>query len=87
MPSITRSGDSPAKQIRNQFLYAAPKSSPGATDTPAFKHSFTTSVTLRPRIAWVDEGPDPAALADLHHKAHEACFIANSVKTEVVVDF
>jgi organic hydroperoxide reductase OsmC/OhrA len=46
-----------------------------------------TRVTLRPRIAWVDEGPDPAALVDLHHKAHEACFIANSVKTEVVVDF
>ena len=44
-----------------------------------------TKVTLRPRIEWLDEGPDPAALADLHHKAHEACFIANSVKTEVVV--
>ena len=44
-----------------------------------------TRVTLRPRIAWVDEGPDPAALADLHHKAHEACFIANSVKTEVTI--
>ena len=46
-----------------------------------------TQVTLKPRIAWQDEGPDPAALADLHHKAHEACFIANSVKTEVTVDF
>jgi len=44
-----------------------------------------TRVTLRPRIAWVDEGPDPAALADLHHKAHEACFIANSVTTEVTI--
>ncbi len=44
-----------------------------------------TRVTLRPRIAWVDEGPDPAALADLHHKAHEACFIANSVTTEVII--
>ena len=45
-----------------------------------------TRVTLKPRIEWQDEGPDPAALADLHHKAHEACFIANSVKTEVVVE-
>ena len=43
--------------------------------------------TGEPRIEWPDEGPDPAALADLHHKAHEACFIANSVKTEVVLDF
>ena len=46
-----------------------------------------TRVTLRPRVEWQDEGPDPAALADLHHRAHEACFIANSVKTEVTVDY
>ena len=46
-----------------------------------------TRATLRPQIAWVDEGPDPAALADLHHKAHQACFIANSVKTEVTVEY
>ena len=46
-----------------------------------------TRVILHPRIEWLDEGPDPAALADLHHKAHEACFIANSVKTEVTVDY
>ena len=42
-------------------------------------------VTLRPRIAWGGKGPDPTVLADLHHKAHAACFIANSVKTEVTV--
>ena len=30
--------------------------------------------------------PDEAALADLHHRAHEACFIANSVTTEVTVE-
>jgi organic hydroperoxide reductase OsmC/OhrA len=46
-----------------------------------------TRVTLRPRVEWKDEGPDPAALADLHQKAHEACFIANSVKSGVVVEF
>ena len=44
-----------------------------------------TRVTLKPRIEWKDEGPDPAALADLHHRAHEACFIANSVKSEVTI--
>ena len=37
-----------------------------------------TQVTLRPRIEWDGDAPDDAALADLHHKAHEACFIANS---------
>ena len=45
-----------------------------------------TRVTLRPRIAWGGEAPDAAALADLHHRAHEACFIANSVTTEVLVE-
>ena len=45
-----------------------------------------TRVTLRPRITWGGTTPDPAALADLHHRAHEACFIANSVTTEVTVE-
>ena len=43
-----------------------------------------TVVTLRPRVAFAGHSaPDTAALAALHHAAHEACFIANSVKTEV----
>jgi organic hydroperoxide reductase OsmC/OhrA len=45
-----------------------------------------TSVTLRPRVTWGGTPPDEAALADLHHRAHEACFIANSVTTEVRVE-
>ena len=45
-----------------------------------------TRVTLRPRLTWGDKAPDEAALADLHHRAHEACFIANSVTTEVTVE-
>ena len=45
-----------------------------------------TRVTLRPRIEWGGESPGEAALADLHHRAHDACFIANSVKTEVTVE-
>ena len=45
-----------------------------------------TRVLLRPRIQWGGEmPPDGATLADLHHRAHEACFIANSVTTEVTV--
>ena len=42
-----------------------------------------TKVTLRPRI---EIKGDASLLPDLHHKAHEACFIANSVTTEVVVE-
>jgi organic hydroperoxide reductase OsmC/OhrA len=45
-----------------------------------------TRVTLRPVVEWSGEGPDAAAVAELHHKAHEACFIANSVKTDVRVE-
>ena len=44
-----------------------------------------TSVTLRPRIGFVGPQPSPDQLADLHHRAHEGCFIANSVRTVVTV--
>ena len=45
-----------------------------------------TRVTLRPRVTWAGDPPDDAAIADLHHRAHEACFIANSVTTAVTVE-
>lgn len=44
-------------------------------------------VTLRPRIAFSGaREPTQTELDELHHKAHEACFIANSVKTRVDVE-
>jgi organic hydroperoxide reductase OsmC/OhrA len=45
-----------------------------------------TRVSLRPTIDYLGEAPTPEAAGRLHHAAHEACFIANSVKTEVVVE-
>jgi organic hydroperoxide reductase OsmC/OhrA len=43
-----------------------------------------TEVTLRPAVTFGGERrPDRAELMRLHHAAHEACYIANSVKTEV----
>jgi organic hydroperoxide reductase OsmC/OhrA len=45
-----------------------------------------TRVTLRPKIAYGGNTPDQAKLDELHHQAHELCFIANSVKTEVKVE-
>ena len=45
-----------------------------------------TNVTLHPRIAWAGTAPDAAALAELHDKAHHACFIANSVTTKVTIE-
>lgn len=45
-----------------------------------------TRVTLRPAVRFAGPRPDAAALAELHHQAHLGCFIASSVKTEVVVE-
>ena len=45
-----------------------------------------TLVTLHPRVTWGGDPPDEAAIADLHHRAHDACFIANSVTSEVTVE-
>jgi organic hydroperoxide reductase OsmC/OhrA len=44
-----------------------------------------TTVTLDPRIRFSGPQPSPDQLADLHHRAHEGCFIANSVRTVVTV--
>lgn len=44
-----------------------------------------TKVVLHPQIEWVGEAPDNAKLDRMHHEAHEACFIANSVETKVTV--
>ncbi len=45
-----------------------------------------TRIVLSPEIDFVGEAPDPEALARLHHEAHERCFIANSLRTEIVVE-
>ena len=45
-----------------------------------------TRVELRPRITWGgDRKPTADELERMHHAAHENCFIANSVTTEVTV--
>jgi organic hydroperoxide reductase OsmC/OhrA len=46
-----------------------------------------TRVTLHPEVCFSGEHrPSPAEIEQLHHAAHEACFIANSVKSEVVCE-
>jgi organic hydroperoxide reductase OsmC/OhrA len=46
-----------------------------------------TRVTLRPEIIFSSERqPDKTELDAIHHEAHERCFIANSLKSEVVVE-
>lgn len=45
-----------------------------------------TQVTLRPAVTFAGAKPAPEQFAQLHHRTHERCFIANSVKTEVLIE-
>ena len=46
-----------------------------------------TKVTLTPKITFSgDKKPSADELDKMHHAAHDNCFIANSVKTEVTVE-
>ncbi len=47
---------------------------------------WVSKVTLAPSIVFAGaKHPTPEQLDELHHLAHEECYIANSVKSEVVV--
>lgn len=43
-------------------------------------------IVLRPKIDFAGEAPGAEALARLHDEAHERCFIASSLRTEIVVE-
>lgn len=46
-----------------------------------------TAITLRPKVVFSGSNiPDAEKLKQLHHKAHENCFIANSVLANVTVE-
>ena len=45
-----------------------------------------TRVTLRPEVRYAGRKPNPEEHAKLHEDAHHKCFIANSVKTEVLIE-
>ena len=49
------------------------------------KRIAITRVVLRPKITWGSEPPDQEKLDELHHQAHEHCFIASSVTTKIEV--
>lgn len=46
-----------------------------------------TKVVLRPNVKFSgDRKPTLEQLEKIHHQSHEQCFIANSVKTDVVIE-
>jgi organic hydroperoxide reductase OsmC/OhrA len=49
--------------------------------------AYFSRITLRPRIVWSGEKrPTDSEVEHLHHLAHEQCFIAASIRAEVVVE-
>ncbi|HMO30188.1 OsmC family protein [Enterovirga sp.] len=47
---------------------------------------WVDAVTLSPAMSFAgDRRPGPDELERLHHAAHDQCFIANSVKTEIAI--
>lgn len=58
----------------------------GVMGKDAERRVAITRVTLRPRVRFSGAAPDPAQHAELHERAHEKCFIANSVKSALVLE-
>jgi len=59
----------------------------GVMETGPDGRVWMARVTLKPRIVFSgDKRPHRADVDALHHRAHEACYIANSVKSEVRVE-
>ena len=78
------------------FLYVVAKagfnaetytdSAVGEMATNETGQQWVSKITLDPQIVWIgNKIPSQQDLRELHHEAHEICFIANSLKTEVVV--
>ncbi|HJU70426.1 MAG TPA: OsmC family protein [Paucimonas sp.] len=46
-----------------------------------------TRITLRPKIMFSgDHLPSAEEIAAMHHQAHEQCYIANSLKADIVIE-
>lgn len=46
---------------------------------------WISTITLDPRIVWNGKIPTAEELNELHHEAHDVCYIANSIKSEVLI--
>ena len=78
------------------FLYVAAKAgfvavsytdgAVGEMTTSTEGKEWISRIVLDPHIEWANgQAPTDEELARLHHEAHEICFIANSIKSEVVI--
>ncbi|MGE3465443.1 MAG: OsmC family protein [Pyrinomonadaceae bacterium] len=47
---------------------------------------WVSTITLDPQIAWTgDKLPTAEDIAHLHHDAHEKCYIANTIRSEIII--
>ncbi|MDQ7733037.1 OsmC family protein [Halomonas sp. SpR1] len=59
----------------------------GTMEKDASDRVSMTKVILRPKVSFSGGGtPLREELEEIHHQSHEQCFIANSVKTEVITE-
>jgi organic hydroperoxide reductase OsmC/OhrA len=58
----------------------------GLLEKNAAGKMYVSRITLRPSIVFGGAAPSLSDLDALHHAAHEECFIANSLKSEIVVE-
>jgi len=58
----------------------------GVMEKNAAGQLWVSRVTLHPEITFQGAQPSPEQRDHMHHAAHEFCFIANSVRTEIVVE-
>jgi organic hydroperoxide reductase OsmC/OhrA len=58
----------------------------GTLDTDEQGRLAMVRIVLRPRIVFAGAAPDAAVLDALHHDAHARCYIASSLRGEVVVE-
>ena len=69
-------------QVNNYSDRAVGRMTKGANGVP-----WVSTVVLHPHISYAaGKRPSSEEESRLHHDAHEKCFIANSVKTEVTVE-
>jgi organic hydroperoxide reductase OsmC/OhrA len=57
----------------------------GVVEKDANGRVWVSRVTLQPTIEYGEKAPSPDEEERLHHQAHDQCFIANSIRSEVVI--
>ena len=47
--------------------------------------TLLTTITLAPQVTWGGDAPDVEVIAALHQDAHKRCYIANSLRSTIVI--